>query len=82
MMPTCTECGQECEPGTSFVAVLEREGRFSFRFGCEHHPVGDAVAYLGSKVCAAMWVKKQCRGQRNQLMEAFVEFSTRSHPSC
>lgn len=58
-MPTCTTCEQECEQGSSFVAVVEQEGLLTFRWGCEHHPIGDAVAYFGSQQCLEDWLEVQ-----------------------
>lgn len=58
-MPICTQCSLECEQGSSYIAVIEQEGELHFRWGCEHHQVGDAAAYLGSQECLEQWLDVQ-----------------------
>ena len=54
----CTPCGEPVEPHTSYIAGIEREGKLWFRWGCEHHPVGDAAVILASSDCAALFVEQ------------------------
>ena len=60
-MPTCATCLQVCELGSSYIAVFEHEGDVVFAWGCEHRPIGDATAYLGSHGCALEWIAKHPR---------------------
>lgn len=57
-MPICTPCGEPCEEGSSYIAVVEEGGQFAFHWGCEHHPVGDAAFYLGSEACMVKWLEE------------------------
>ena len=56
-MPICSVCGQDIPRGSSYLVVLEREGKLQFRWGCEHNPIGDAAFIFGSKMCSDEWIK-------------------------
>jgi hypothetical protein len=51
----CTPCGEPLEPGYSYLAGIEREGKIEFRWACDHHPIGDAAVYLASETCILKW---------------------------
>jgi hypothetical protein len=58
MTGICTECGLAIEPHTSVLAGIEAEGKLSFRWACDHHPVGDAAVILASNDCVVSFVAK------------------------
>jgi len=68
-MPVCWSCKQRCEPGSSYVAVLDDR---TFKWGCEHRPVLDAVVYLGSRGCFLDWLAAQ--PDSVELERRFVQF--------
>ena len=76
-MPKCTSCGEPCDNGSSYIAVIEEGGQLSFRWGCEHHQVWDAVFYLGSESCMRIWLAKHQDYQF--MMFLFLDKTKRQH---